>query len=75
MVVSNVLSNILGYLLLSVAIQLEDSQEQLGGLNDITGNIEEISSLEVSISTVFVEDLNSDVQGNDTVRLNITFLD
>ncbi len=50
-------------------LQLEESEEQLDGLNDISSDAENFASLEVSISTVFVEDLDMDVIGNQSVSI------
>ena len=47
---------------------MEKPEEVTEGLGDITSEVDNIKSLEMSLSTVFMEDLSVDVEGNLSVR-------
>lgn len=48
---------------MSFLLQLTETNEIVNGLSNITSETEQIRSLEVSISTVFMEDLSTNVSG------------
>ena len=52
-------------------LQLTETNEIVNGLSNITSETEQIRSLEVSISTVFMEDLSTNVSG----IVNVSFYD
>lgn len=59
---------------MSFLLQLTETNEIADGLSNITSETEQIRSLEVSISTVFMEDLSTNVSGKMNVSLMITQL-